>query len=174
LKKIIFLVLALYGSGVTGQGVSDWERENEDRLRQGDEQIVPPPPFDKARLVELELGPEALTTDFRYFVDPATVSVGPDRIVRYVVVARSPSGVENVAFEGIRCPGEYRIFALGRPDGQWGGQATAWRPVPKDARLAENALSRRYFCPARRAIASSQEGVEALRAGGHPALSKKY
>jgi hypothetical protein len=170
-KPLLFLLLALYGSAVAGQVKSDWERENEDRLRQADEQVVPPPPFDKARLVELEL---VAATDFRYFVDPATVSVGADRIVRYVVVARSPSGAENVAFEGLRCPGEYRIFAVGRPDGKWGGQPTEWRPVPKDARLAENALSRRYFCPARRAIASPQEGVDALRAGGHPALLKQY
>ena len=172
-RLLVLVLLALYGSAVVGQVKSDWERENEDRLRQADEEVVPPPPFDRARLVELELGLAAVT-DFRYFVDPATVSVGSDRIVRYVVVARSSSGVENVAFEGLRCPGEYRIFAVGRPDGKWGGQPTEWRPVPKDARLAENALSRRYFCPARRAIGSPQEGVEALRAGGHPALSKQY
>ena len=172
MKKLLYLLLALYGSSVTGQVKSDWERENEERLKQADEQVVPPPPFDKARLLELGI---AAATEFRYFVDPATVSVGSDRIVRYVVVARSPSGVENVRFEGIRCPGEYRIFAVGRPDGSWGGQPSEWRPVPKDAAAAENALSRRYFCPVRKAIGSAQEGADALRAGGHPALvSKQY
>lgn len=172
MKKLVVLFLALYGSSGLGQVKSDWERENEERLRQADEQVVPPPAFDRARLLEVQLG-LAAATDFRYFVDPATVSVGTDRIVRYVVVARSPSGVENVRFEGVRCPGEYRIYAVGRPDGSWGGQPSEWRPVPKDARAAENALSRRYFCPVRQAIGSSQEGVDALRAGGHPALVRK-
>lgn len=170
MRQLLFLLLALYGSAVAGQVKSDWERENEERLKQADEQVVAPPAFDKARLLELEL---AAATDFRYFVDPATVSVGADRIVRYVVVARSPSGVENVSFEGIRCPGEYRIFAVGRPDGSWGGRPSEWRPVPRDARLAQNALSRRYFCPMQQAILSPQEGVDALRSGGHPALVSK-
>jgi hypothetical protein len=174
LKRLLLLLLALHGSGAAGQIKSDWERENEERLKQAEEQVVPPPAFDKARLVQLDLG-IAAPTDFRYFVDPATISVGTDRIVRYVVVARSPSGVENVRFEGLRCPGEYRIFAVARPDGTWGGRPSEWRAVPKDARAAENALSRRYFCPVRQAIRSPQEGVDALRARGHPALvSKEY
>jgi hypothetical protein len=168
LKKFLFLLLALHLSSVVGQGKSDWERENEDRLKQADEAVVPPPALDKARLVELDLG-LAAATDFHYFVDPATLSVGADRIVRYVVVGRSASGVDNVRFEGLRCPGEYRIYAVGRPDGSWGGQPTEWRPVPKEARAAENALARRYFCPVKQAIRSPQEGVDALRAGGHPA-----
>lgn len=169
MKKLVFLLLALCFSAAIGQGKSDWERENEDRLKQAGEEIVPPPAFDKTRLIEIDLG-LAAATDFHYFVDPATLNVGADRIVRYVVVARSPSGVENVRFEGIRCPGEYRIYAVGQPDGSWGGQPAQWRPVPKDARLVENALSRRYFCPMKQAILSAKEGVDALRAGGHPAL----
>ncbi len=176
MKRLLLLLLALHGSGAAAQIKSDWERENEERLKHAEEQVVPPPAFDKARLVELDLGIAATTrlrTDFRYFVDPATVSVGADRIVRYVLVARSPSGVENVRFEGIRCPAEYRIFAVARPDGSWGGRPSEWRPVPKDARVAENALSRRYFCPMREAIRSPQEGADALRAGGHPALGSK-
>lgn len=172
MKKFLFLLLALHACGALAQDKSDWERENEDRLKQADEQVVPPPALDKARLIELKLGPAAVT-DFHYYVDPATVSVGADRIVRYVVVGRSASGVENVRFEGIRCPGEYRIYAVGRPDGSWGGQPTEWRWVPKEARAAENALARRYFCPVKQAIRSPQEGVDALRAGGHPALVRE-
>ncbi len=172
MKKLLLALLALYGAAVFGQPKSDWERENEDRLKQADEEVVPPPALDKARLIPIELG-LAAASDFRYFVDPATVSVGADRIVRYAVVGRSPSGAENVRFEGIRCPGEYRIYALGRPDGSWGGQPTEWREVPTDARAAENALARRYFCPVKQAILTAQEGVDALRAGGHPALVRE-
>ena len=168
MKKFILLFLLAIGTA-SAQIQSDWERENEERLKQSDEQAVPPPRLDRTRLVEVSL-PAAAQTDFRYYVDPASVSVGSDRIVRYVQVARSPSGAQNVTFEGIRCPGEYRIYAVGRPDGSWAGRPTAWRPIPREVRASQNALSRRYFCPGRQAIRDGDEGEKALRAGGHPGV----
>lgn len=151
---------------------SEWERENEERLKQSEEQVVAPPPLDRSRLVELQL---EVRSEFRYFVDAASLSVGADRIVRYAMIARSPSGVENVSFEGLRCPGDYRIYAVGASGGGWSGRASAWRPVPRDQRIGQHALAKRYFCPGRAAIRSAEEGAEALRAGGHPAaLSKQY
>jgi len=166
LKKFIVLFLLAIGTA-SAQIQSDWERENEERLKQSDEQAVTPPRLDKTRLVEVPL---AAQSDFRYYVDPASVSVGSDRIVRYVQVARSSSGTENVTFEGIRCPGEYRIYAVGRPDGSWAGRPTTWRPIPREVRVSQNTLSRRYFCPGRRAIRDGDEGEKALRAGGHPGV----
>lgn len=146
--------------------MSDWERENAERLRHSEEHAVAPPPLERASLVALELETPA---DFRYFVDAASVSVGPDRIVRYVMLARSPAGVENLTFEGLRCSGEYRVYAVGQPGGGWSGRPGQWRPVPRDARLGQNALLRRYFCPARNtAVQDALEAVGALRAGGHP------
>ena len=158
--------LALSGAAALAQPISDWERENEERLRHSEEHAVAPPPLERASLVALELEAPA---DFRYFVDAASVSVGPDRIVRYVMVARSPAGVENVTFEGLRCSGEYRVYAVGRAGGGWSGRPGQWRPVPRDARLGQNALMRRYFCPARNtAVQDAGEAANALRAGGHP------
>jgi hypothetical protein len=162
------LVLALVAGAAGAQVKSDWERENEERLKQSEEVVVAPPPLARAKLIELEL--EA-TSDFRYFIDAQSVSVGPDRIVRYTMVARSPGGVENITFEGLRCSGEYRVYAVGQPgEGGWSGRPGNWRPVPRDARIGQNALMQKYFCPARAtAIRDAQEGVAALRAGRHPA-----
>lgn len=167
--RALALALGFWACAAGAQIQSDWERENEDRLKQTDEKLVPPPVLDKSRLIEVKLA-TSRETEFRYYVDPASVSVGDDRIVRYVLVARSPSGVENVSFEGIRCPGEYRVYALGRPDGSWAGRAAAWRPIPRDPRVSQNALSRQYFCPGRHAIRTGAEGEKALRAGGHPGV----
>src|SRR5207247_2560510 len=114
LRLFILGVLALAGTTGYAQIKSDWERANEDRLKQSQEQAVPPPSLDKARLVEVK-STLAADTDFRFFIDPESVSVGEDRIVRYVLVARSPSGSESVTFEGIRCLGEYRVYAVGHP-----------------------------------------------------------
>ena len=161
--------MALFAVAASAQ-MSDWERENEERLKQSEEQHTAPPPIQRARLVELQLEAES---EYRYFVDASSLSVGDDRIVRYILVARAPGGVENVSFEGLRCPGEYRLYAVGRPDGSWSGRGSAWLPVPRDQRIGQNVLSRRYFCPARAAIRDAEEGVAALHAGGHPA-SKQY
>jgi hypothetical protein len=169
LRKLVLLFLIAAAGAASAQIESDWERENADRLKQADEQVVPPPRLDRARLLALAL-PRSADTDFRYYVDPGSVSVGADRIVRYVLLVRSPSGAENVSFEGIRCPDEYRVYAVGRADGSWGGRATEWRPIPRNSRAGQNALSRSYFCPARQAIVDADEGRNALRAGGHPGV----
>ena len=168
--RFLLLCLACVAGLAAAQVKSDWERENEERLKQSREEVVPPPPLERARLVELQLDGES---EFRYLVDAASLSVGADRIVRYVLVARSASGVENVSFEGLRCPGEYRVYAVGRADGSWAGRAGEWRAVPRDARAGQNALARRYLCPARVAIQSAEEGRRALREGGHPAARSK-
>ena len=159
----------LVGTAAHAQIKSDWELKNEDRLKQSQEVVVAPPPLDRAKLVEVKLH-GAATSEFRYFVDWSSVSAGADRIVRYVLVARSPSGVENVTFEGIRCPGEYRVYAVGRRDGDWGGRPAEWRSIPVSANSSQAALARQYFCPGRHPVLTSEEGQRALRTGGHPGV----
>jgi hypothetical protein len=163
------VALALAAVPAYGQIKSDWERENEDRLKQSDERLVPPPPLERGRLVEVKLHVSA-DTDFRYYVDWGSVSAGPDRIVRYVLLGRGANGTENLSFEGLRCPGEYRVYAVGRPEGGWGGRPSEWRPIPRNPNAVQGALARQYFCPGRAPIATSDEGQRAVRAGGHPGV----
>jgi len=165
--RIAALSLVLAAGAAHGDVRSDWERENEDRLKQADERVVPPPPLERGRLVEVKQHALA-DTDFRYYVDWGSVSAEADRIVRYLLVARSPAGTENVTFEGIRCPREYRVYAVGRPEGGWGGRPSEWRPIPRNPNAAQVVLARQYFCPGRQAIRTSAEGQRAVRDGGHP------
>ena len=151
---------------------SDWERANEERLKQAGEKLVPPPPLNRARLVEVKQGPSS-SSDFRYFVDWSSVSAGDDRIVRYVLVSRSLSGVENITFEGLRCQGEYRVYAVGRPEGGWGGQPSEWRPIPRNPNAAQPTLVKDYFCPGRAVVRTSAEAQQAVRAGGHPGTHRE-
>lgn len=59
-------------------------------------------------------------TDNRFFVDSASLGVGSDGVVRYVLLIQTPGGVRNVSYEGMRCEtSERRIYALGRSDGAW-------------------------------------------------------
>jgi hypothetical protein len=90
-------------------------------------------------------------------------------VIRYTLVVRSASGVDNVSFEGINCKSdEYRIFALGQADGTWGGRAGAWRPIRESRQPQHRSLHRDYFCPQSVPIADAGEGQRALREGGHP------
>jgi hypothetical protein len=151
---------------VAAQFKSDWERQQE--RREWKEVEAKPPAFpQRGNLIEFDV---SAASDFRFFVDSRSLSIGPDGVVRYVLVARSPSGAENVSFEGIRCAtGEVKIYATGRPDGSWEGRASEWRTIePRTVQRWHNALQREYFCPTREPIRSAQEGVDALRRGGNP------
>ena len=97
----------------------------------------PAPAFSLQGLVPLDVPRSAM----RYGVAPATVSIGPDGIVRYVVVATSPSGVNNVMYEGVRCnTGEFKVYARHNPGSGWTIVKDAeWKPL-HDAPLPRHAL----------------------------------
>jgi hypothetical protein len=89
---------------------------------------APPAPALKLQgLVPLEMPGSAL----RFGVDPASITIGSDGIVRYVVVATSDSGVVNGIYEGIRCDkGEVKVYARHNPAGGWKVlKDPQWRPV---------------------------------------------
>jgi hypothetical protein len=90
-------------------------------------QVPPPPAVRQDGLVPLEIPGSAL----KFGIDPASVSVGEDRVVRYVVVASSNTGAVNAIYEGIRCSsGEYKVYARYNPSGGWSvAQDFAWRSV---------------------------------------------
>ncbi len=110
------------------------------------------------------------STAFRFFIDTVSLSVDKEGVVRYTLVARSPSGVANTSYEGMRCAaGTYKIYARER-GGQWSAAGSDWRPVePNAVQRWHNELRLRYFCADRRgSLLSKEEGLDALRRGGHP------
>jgi hypothetical protein len=100
-----------------------------------------PPPLRMERLIPLEMPQSTL----RFGVDPASVSLGTDGVVRYVVVARSNTGTVNAFFEGIRCStAEFRVYARHTPDSGWVPvKDVLWRP------LHDNSVSRHSLLIAR-------------------------
>ena len=159
--RFLFVVAAAWASVCAAQEQSDWERRNL-KPEDSEEKAVAPPAYPrKDTLIEFSVG----ASDFRFFIDGATLGVGSDRIVRYVLVARSPGGAENVSFEAMRCAaGEYRSYAFGRPDGTWSPAAGQWRAMQRWHRT----LQHEYFCPQTQPIRDAAEGVRALEQGGHP------
>jgi hypothetical protein len=149
---------------------SDWEKQNDGRLVKEAAEVAPEPELPayprRENLVEFFV---SSASDFRFFVDRASISV-KDRIVRYTLVARSPSGVDNVSYEGINCvAAEYLVYARGRSDGTWLSRPGPWQKIEsRSVQRWHNALYREFFCPNRIAITDAAEGVSALKQGGHP------
>jgi len=110
-------------------------------------------------------------TNNKFFIDASTLSVGKDRVVRYVLVIRTSGGAVNTTFEGMRCDsGEFKIYASGHRDGTWAkARFSEWRPIEnKPVNRYHAALQRDLFCPIGTAILTPEEGREALRLGKHP------
>jgi hypothetical protein len=87
----------------------------------------PPPPFQTTGLVPLDVPGSSL----RFGVDPASVSLGRDGIVRYVVVAAGSTGTANAMYEGIRCDsGEFKVYARHNPGSGWAvAKEGSWRSL---------------------------------------------
>jgi len=163
-KRLIIPVVALAAcSGPTAK--SDWELQNEAQLALPEETVALPVYPARERLIEFSV---SATSEFRFFVDPASISVGREGVVRYTLVARNPAGADSASFEGMRCSTvEVRNYALGR-DGGWVRRAGDWRSLEgRSVQRWHNALYREYFCPQGQPIASTSEGVRSLRRGGH-------
>lgn len=96
--------LDLYGEELPS-GVKEAPGWKEDAL------VLPAYPRRGAAIaVDLRSGP----FPYRVSIDPASLSVGDDRVVRYTVLLESASGVVNVFYEGIRCDTlQYRRYAYG-------------------------------------------------------------
>jgi len=166
---------ALAGAALLGacssatEPMSDWERNNRELLApaQAAAAITPPAAPRDPNLIEFY---QSATATMRYYVDAASVTaLWKQGEVRYVLVARSPSGASNVSFEAIRCAGTYRVMATGNADGTWNTRSGEWREIVRRADLeAQSTLKRQFFCPHNDPIQSSAEGVDALRRGAHP------
>lgn len=140
----------------------DWDEEKpwvEDTTR------LPGPP-DTAHLIEVQLGSNAR---HRIFIDPASISVGNDRVVRYTMVMQTAGGATNVVFEGIRCATlERRIYATGQANGAWhSAEGARWQPVNRNGHGNPYVLLiREVFCPNGLVVESPTKAVQLLRAGG--------
>lgn len=90
------------------------------------------PAFDVSRLIEIDMGRRFALT---YAIDPATLSLGSDGILRYVMVARSASGAVNAFYEGLRCEtAEGRVYARHNPSSGWqSADASKWQPLRETA-----------------------------------------
>lgn len=124
---------------------------------------APPASFSTEVLIPFEvLKASALT----YGIDPDTLTVGDDGVVRYVMVARSSSGALNVLYQGIRCAtAETKTYGRlsdkgawnSSPDAEW--QALSFRGPTRPAMI----LARQGVCEGRTVTGNAQKILAALK-----------
>jgi hypothetical protein len=134
------------GTGAGGGTPSGPVKQHDDEgLFQEAEVALPAFPKQKD-LIEIKT--RGVTTS-RFFVDGSTLTVEPDRTVRFTLVIRSRAGVDNVRYSALKCRGrEWKDYAYGRADGTWTRNENAqWRRIQQlDFNDYQLSLSEDYVC----------------------------
>lgn len=111
------------------------------------------------------------TTDNRFFIDSASVTLGEDKVIRYTLVVKSSAGANSISYEGMRCSsGELKRYAFGRDNGGWGKARNAkWEDIRyKNVNRQHHMLFDDFFCPRGIVVKSATEAINALKRGEHP------
>jgi hypothetical protein len=143
----------------TGNGLDnpDWQED----------QVPLPPSFSRDKLIPLEMPAHV---SVKVGVDPATITVGADGVVRYVIVMTNSTGSTNAVYEGIRCVSdEVKTYARRSAAGEWAVLVNPlWKAVNDNlpSRHAQ-AFARQGGCQNRLAT-SKQEIIAALGSGRKP------
>jgi hypothetical protein len=158
IKQAWVALLLLLGTAAFGQLADpdpDWKES----------EAPAPPTFKTDRLIALEM-PRYLSTKFG--VDPQTLRITSDGLVRYVVVATSPNGNSLAMYEALRClTGEVKTYARLGSNGAWNAvQDPQWRALSSNqSSVHALALARQGVCDGRAAAsASAAEIIRKLNA----------
>lgn len=129
--------------------VSVWAQSTRDEEDWKETEVPAPPAFQKNGLLRIDMPPYVTLT---VGVDPATLSLSADGVVRYVVVAVNASGSVTALYEGIRCAtDQVKSYARASEDGRWVmTKAPTWRG------LSDNLPSKHALAFARQAACESR------------------
>jgi hypothetical protein len=157
-------LVAPYSLAQTGNGLDnpDWEEE----------QAPPPPSFSKGNLLALDMPPHV---SVKVGVDPETITVGRDGVVRYVILMINATGSTNAVYEGVRCiSGEVKTYARLGASGQWSILVNpAWKALNDNMPSHHaQAFARQGGCQNRLAT-TKKEIIAALKSGRIPGQDSK-
>jgi len=107
--------------------------------------VTLPPYPDDSGLLEFQLRRNSAN---RFYVDRNSISIGPDRVVRFSAVIKSASGTVNTSYEGMRCKtSEYKVYAYGIKNGEWvKAHDSQWRWIERSSADFHFTLYKDYFC----------------------------
>lgn len=119
------------------------------------------PPLRSDALVPIDIK----GSELGFGVDPASISVGKDGVVRFVFIATSRSGTVNAFYEGVHCArATYRLYARHTPGRGWRPVEADWKPLNEDleGRLAYQ-VARAGVCSGRVPGGTPAQIVQALK-----------
>ena len=122
-----------------------------------------PPSFSRDKLLPLEMPPYVT---LQFGIDPATLSISQDGIVRYVVVTSNSSGSVSAFYEGIRCAkGEVKVYARAGGSGSWTLVARPeWRALSSNQPSRHAVIfARQAACTGAAAASSTDDIVRAMK-----------
>lgn len=158
------LVIGALFFAASAHAQSRFEEDFDDAQKPWQEVAIQLPAAPKLEnLLPFYVGPAA-TQEFE--IDLSSVKLGEDGVVRYVLVATSPSGVKNISFEGIRCAtNERKLYAFGRPDGSWSrSRRDRWEQINSNTPNRQHAaLAYDYFCENLTIAGDAQDMVRRIR-----------
>lgn len=105
-----------------------------------------PAPPNPADLIPFDV---SATATQEFALDEKSLSIGPDGVIRYTLVATSPAGAKNISYEGIRCQTfEKKSYAFAHADGSWArARRDQWEPIVRNAaNRQQGVLAVDYFC----------------------------
>ena len=108
-------------------------------------EVALPPYPDESGLLEFQLRRNSAN---RFYVDRNSISIGPDRVVRFSAVIKSASGALNTSYEGMRCKtSEYKVYAYGIKNVEWTkARDSQWRRIERSSVDFRFTLYKDYFC----------------------------
>ncbi len=113
-------------------------------------------------LVEFDAGP---TFKMKPYVDPTSIVVGSDGVIRYTINVKSPGGVNNIKYQGIRCETfEMKTYAIGQDDGSWKHSHDQWKRITNEIQyLPQNTLAKDYFCQNNSIVGKAADMAQRIR-----------
>jgi hypothetical protein len=161
-RALVFF-FALIPLTAAAQAGTDDEESSPGRWSEAEVKL---PPFPKPGNL-IKFAPSAATSN-EFFIDPDSISVGADGVVRYALVVRSPGGAQNVSYEGIRCETrEQKYYAFGRLDGTWVNvRSPQWKRIEyREVNRQHGVLYDDYLCRDRRRPRTAKEAINELKYG---------
>lgn len=146
----------------------EYEESEVDTKVWQEEKVTPPAAPDADKLIPFEV---SVDNPNRFFVDPASISIGKDGVVRFTVVIESSGGARTINYEGLRCiTRERRLYAFGQQDGSWiESKKAPWIPMLKQQHKMINAypavLADEYFCLNHETPQDASIAIERLNRG---------
>lgn len=144
-------------------------RDDPDAAPWQEAEVPPAPAFSTDNSVGFDV---SRNTELSHSIDPATLSVGSDDVIRYVRMARSNQGALNAVYEGIRCnSAEVRSYA------HWNPASNSWKNNPQSpwrslfnqaATLPAKALAQAGLCDGTTPNGKPEKMLRDLRYGKKP------